>query len=424
MRCCCLFALLGVAGALCPGQDLLVNPEDPGQPGPWPVSSFVLEDRPGIPGTITKRKLHLEIWFPGTIGAEKRPNATRYSYSCTAHLPANQAAKIPPCPPSDPHPSSPTCCEPQQFFNRTWKGLPLDTTHGPYPVIVFIHGTAAFREYFHHVAEHWSSRGFVVAAVDYPGITLADEIRKLELKLVPKTDQVGDTKLLIAELRSLQDERLAFLRGHIDMGQLGITGHSAGGFATGDLSRDGVPAKVFIPMAGKGTTKPPSNSGSGSGSGQASAAFSSLVLGGQNDTIVGGDQAAFFKSSPTPKRHLGVANAGHETYSDMCWLAPAQGGLSGVGASCGVPGSNLLEVLADQGCRFAKNDKHAAGMSAPDAGTFFCSFLSASRSRCDSSTQSNSLANRRPRLLSAHAHLANAQPRSLAHRSLRHGRRV
>ena len=195
----------------------------------------------------------------------------------------------------------------------------------------------------------------MVAATDYPGITLHDELTKLELKPTPKTDQVGDTKLLIGELTTLQDERLAFLRGHINMSLLGITGHSAGGFATGDLSADF--GQVLIPMAGHGTKKPKIFS---------KRKFSTLIIGGENDTIVPGDQTPGYESSPTPKRHLGVANSGHNTYSDLCWLSPPQGGLSGVGRSCGVAGAKLLEKLADQGCQFAEHDPHAAAMLAPE----------------------------------------------------------
>jgi hypothetical protein len=197
-------------------------------------------------GTLTARKLDLEVWFPAVVGSEK--GAEKYFYRPSSHLPDDQRSKMPPCPASDPYPKVPTCCEPAQYFDRTWANLPMDTEHGPYPVIVFVHGTAAYRQYFLHIVEHWVSRGFVVVATDYPGITMKDELTKLELKPTPKTDQVGDTKLLIEELTTLKDERLAFLRGKINITNLGITGHSAGGFATGDLSA--TMGRVMIPMAG------------------------------------------------------------------------------------------------------------------------------------------------------------------------------
>jgi predicted dienelactone hydrolase len=156
-----VISCVGLAHAACPGQNLLENPADPGEPGPWPVSSVIIN------GTITKRNLPLEIWFPAKVGSEK--DAGYYTYSPIDHLPDDQRSKIPTCPASNPHPTKPTCCEPTQFIDRAWMNLPMDTEHGPYPVIIFIHGTAAYRQYFMHIVEHWASRGFVVVGTDYPG---------------------------------------------------------------------------------------------------------------------------------------------------------------------------------------------------------------------------------------------------------------
>ena len=47
-------------------------------------------------------------------------------------------------------------------MDHMWVNLTLDIEHGPFPVIVFIHGTAAYRQYFMHIVEHWVSRGVVV----------------------------------------------------------------------------------------------------------------------------------------------------------------------------------------------------------------------------------------------------------------------
>lgn len=185
-----------------------------------------------------------------------------------------------------------------------------------------------------HLATLWASRGFVVFAADYPGICSFDMLQKRG-----KTDQEGDTLLIIDELKKLTHPSLTFLKGHIDMTRVGITGHSAGGFASGKLS--GTTGQVVIPMAGAGTKA------------RLLHKYSTLVIGGALDGVVLGCQGGGYKSSPTPKRHLCVARAGHETYSDLCWMAPKQGGITGIGRSCGVSGSTTFEPLADQGCRFA-----------------------------------------------------------------------
>jgi hypothetical protein len=336
MGCVQLLVLyFGLVHAKCPGQNLLENPADPSMFGPWPVSSRVVGGDPRHnDGTfIPSRTITGEVFFPAKPGSSQ--GAQPYHYSANdQNLVDKEAKKVPKCPPSNPHPTKPTCCEPTQNFDHVWSNLTLDTEHGAYPVIIFIHGTAAWRSYMLKLVEHWASRGFVVFAADYPGITQYDLVFHGTTR---KTDQEGDTKLIIEELTKLTHPALTFLKGHIDMTRLGITGHSAGGFATGLLSRS--IGQVMIPMAGGGTLK-------------RSDSYSTLVLGGQWDAIVGGCKG--FATSPRPKRQLCVAKAGHETYTDLCWMAPKQGGTDGIGIACGVKGSGALELLADQGCKFAK----------------------------------------------------------------------
>jgi len=283
-------------------------------------------------GSFTRRKITAEVFFPAKPGSEKGAEKYWYSHS-HQNLPSSDQPKVPACPASDPMPTSHKCCEPKQEFDHVYKNLDLDTEHGPYPVIVFIHGTGAWRSYMLHLAELWASRGFVVFAADYPGITSFDMLQKRG-----KTDQEGDTKLIIGELEKLTHPSLTFLKGHIDMTRVGITGHSAGGFATGQLSSTN--GQVLIPIAGAGTHARGNK-------------YSTLVIGGKADSVVYGCQGLGYASSPEPKRHLCVAGAGHETYTDLCWMAPNQGGITGIGRSCGVTGSRQFEPLCDQGCRFS-----------------------------------------------------------------------
>lgn len=206
-----------------------------------------------------------------------------------------------------------------------------------------------------HLVEHWASRGFVVVAADYPGVCSYDMIGQTIGVTPPKPDEASDTVLLLDELKSLTHPNLAFLAGHIDLSQLGITGHSQGGVATGSLSKRSA-AKVMIPMAGGGT-----HARDGS-------TYSTLVLAGARDSIARPIlESAGYAASPKPKRRIAIAGSGHETYTDLCWMAPAQGGITGVGRACPVPvaGSSTFEALADQGCRFAKTG--GEGIIPPDA---------------------------------------------------------
>jgi hypothetical protein len=133
----------------CEGAKLLINPEDPALPGPWPVGAR----------TVTIAERTTEIWYPAEPGsaAGVEPEV----YDIRLYLPPEEQGKIP----DDAAPWQACGC---------YRDLPLDTDHGPYPVIVFIHGTAGFRTQSLTFMTHWASRGFVVVSSDHTGITLAD----------------------------------------------------------------------------------------------------------------------------------------------------------------------------------------------------------------------------------------------------------
>merc|ERR1712232_16613 len=148
--------------------------------------------------------MNLTIYYPAMAGSEK--GSSPYSYDLKKHIPDKDAAKI-----TEDIIKGP--------FNRTFGGLdaaeaplPIDDKHGPYPVAVFIHGTAAWGDAQMEYQEHWATRGFVVVAADYPGITLKDLIGATELHFPPRTDQAGDTRKIVAALTSLTDDGLHFLQ--------------------------------------------------------------------------------------------------------------------------------------------------------------------------------------------------------------------
>lgn len=311
--------ITSVLGA-CPGQNLLENPVYPGEWGPWPTGSQTLS------GTFTKRNLTVQILYPAEVGSEKGKSLCKWDLR--DHLPPPQAKKIP------------DKDAPMPEYEHCWEGLPFDTTHGPYPLIVFIHGTAGFRTQSAQLMTHWASRGFVVVAADYPGINLYDmlDIVNHPLRPPPKTDQPGDTRLLMAELKSLSDSRFAFLRSHIDYNKSALIGHSAGAMALEKLQDL---ARVLIPMAGGGvkTDKNLQNT---------------LVLAAHNDTVVGwtGPQKGY-NSSPKPKRFAVVELLGHHFCSDLCWIGEDKGGIVKIAVDHGILIAETFKFLADDGCHFA-----------------------------------------------------------------------
>lgn len=303
----------------CPDQRLLDNPVHPGEWGPWPTGSQLLE------GTFTKRDFAVQMMYPAEIGSEVGKDLCKFDLRL--HMPPTQAVKIP------------DEASPMPDYEHCWDGLPFDTTHGPYPVIVFIHGTAGFRTQSAQLMTHWASRGFVVFAADYPGIWLYDMLNLVNGVPPPNVDQAGDTKLLIAELQSLSDPRLAFLRGRIDIEKLAIIGHSAG---AGALSSIQDLAQVLIPMAG------------GRGVTQDKTLKNFVILAGLNDSVSGWTGAETgYERSPAPKRLAIVELLGHHFCSDLCWIGEEDGGLVAIAVKYGIWIAQFFAFLADDGCHFA-----------------------------------------------------------------------
>jgi len=287
----------------CDGSVLYERSDDPGEVGPSPVGARTV-DIAGLTG---------EIWYPAELGSEAGLDAE--VYDVRDQLAPEEGVKV-------------TDENNPWHYCDCYRDLPLDSAHGPYPVIVFVHGTAAFRHQSLSLMTHWASRGFVVAALDHPGLKLGDM-----LGFNMGQDLGGDIEKLFDALDTVDGE-LAFLAGNIDMSRLGAVGHSAGGQAVSGL---GDRASVIIPMAAGGS--------------RAGAMLTStLVLGGMDDGIANFSRTRDgYVSSEGEKRLVGIANAGHLVFSDLCALGAENGGLLEIAQDAGVSNANFASFIWD-GC--------------------------------------------------------------------------
>jgi len=294
----------------CSGTHLLSRPSDPSAPGPWAVGAH----------TSTIAGLTTEIWYPAKWGSDRcRPQVT---YDLREHLPTSQQKKIP------------DSANPLQICD-CYRDLPIDDAHGPYPVITFIHGTAAFRTQSLTFATHWASRGFVVVSSDHPYIQLKDILTSFAN--VAMADEAGDAVKVLAALDAPTGD-LAFLAGHLDMARMAAIGHSAGGQAVAGLASRRSGIQVVIPMAAGGV-----NAGGD--------LRSSLVMSAADDGIATpSGQTSGYTSTPPPKRFVQIADAGHLVFSDLCAVGASQGGLLAIAEKYGVAGASTLAPLASDGC--------------------------------------------------------------------------
>ena len=80
--------------------------------------------------TVTLGGLTVEVWYPGVPGSEAGVDARRYDIR--GSLPDSEQAKVP----DAKTPWQDCDCYPD---------VPVDGAHGPYPAVIFVHGTAGFR---------------------------------------------------------------------------------------------------------------------------------------------------------------------------------------------------------------------------------------------------------------------------------------
>lgn len=277
----------------CDGTPLRELPANPGDPGPWAVGARTVQ----IDG------LQVEVWYPAPPGSQSGVDPV--VYDIREQLPESEQEKIP-----DADNPAQTCdCYPE---------LPVDDAYGPYPVVMFVHGTAGFRSQSLPQMVHWASHGFVVMAADHPGLKLGDMLGLVCGSPGGTQDMDGDLMRMLAALTNA-DDAVSFIVPHVDLSRVGLSGHSAGGRTVESL---GDLAQVLIPMAAGGT-----NPGS--------MLQSSLVLGGTADSVVDyQSQVDGYEASPSPKRLVGIDNAGHLAFAELCTLQNDEG-------------QDLLEIAAE-----------------------------------------------------------------------------
>lgn len=267
----------------CDGARMRPVPADPAARGPWAVGAR----------TVTVGRLTAEVWYPAADGSAD--GAPAKVYDIREHLPASQRDRIP----DGDNPWQRCDCA---------DGLPIDEAHGPYPAVVFVHGTASFRTQSLSTMTHWASRGFVVIAADHPGLQLSDTLAFVCPDAASgDRDLAGDVDALVSALRAPAGD-LAFLAGHVAADRLALAGHSAGGSAVAGLSdRPGVRA-VMPWSAGAAVT----------GGTDLEAA---LFVSGMSDAIARFDGVVTaYDQSASPKWLVGIAGAGHLVVTDLCEL--------------------------------------------------------------------------------------------------------
>jgi hypothetical protein len=313
----------------CGDSKLLPLPDDFTARGPWPVGQK----------TVKVGRLNVELMYPAKPGSEQGKQFLKVDLR--TFLPMSEQKKVPDA-------------EATIIDGQTYADLPLDEEHGPYPVVIFVHGTASFRLGSWSTQALWASRGFVVAAADHPGLFLGDYLGSSCGIATPNQDLSADADDEIEALTAPSGD-LAFLANHIDVKRLAFAGHSAGAYAVADFStKPGV--QIIIPLSG---TKAVARS---------STLKAVLYVSGIDDAVLPyrpggtgigsilypGNGTSAYNASPGPpavkKRILGITGGGHLVVTDLCQTGPTGKSDLDTAAAHGVCGASSLNGLGLADC--------------------------------------------------------------------------
>jgi predicted dienelactone hydrolase len=275
----------------------------------------------------------VEVWYPATVGSDS--GQTAVTYNVEDYLPSGQASKIPASA------NKVASCD-------CYRNLPLDTSHGPYPAVIFLHGTGSFRTASLSTMVEWASRGFVVVATDHAGLFLTDFLVTASLGTCTGGTGVGygsqnlsaDVDAMIAALTP-PSGGFSFLGTTVDMSRIGISGHSQGAQNAAQFSTK-PNVEVDMPLADLGGTVPT----------QTSELKSVLLAAGTSDSVVpfSDDMSAYTGSTALIKRLVGITGGDHLDVTDLCWETNSSGQTAiEVANQYGVCGAGVLAALAKCG---------------------------------------------------------------------------
>jgi predicted dienelactone hydrolase len=202
-------------------------------------------------------------------------------------------------------------------LNATANAAPLQR-RGGWPVVLFSPGFGVERELYSGLVEDLASHGFVVVAIDHPhdaGIVEFPDGRVVipasQMDITRAlTVRVADTRFVLTELARLA--RSGVFAGRLDLGHIGMFGHSLGGAAAASTmlvdrrvragaDLDGL---LFGRVRASGLSRP------------------FLLMNGEPGFAADPNRAGFWKKLHGPHYAVDVKRAQHFAFSDLVFLVP------------------------------------------------------------------------------------------------------
>jgi predicted dienelactone hydrolase len=292
------------------------------KPGPLGVGEATL--------TLPTDGAPVEVWYPATKSSVAgKPAAT---YDVASWLPPALKKLIP---------AGFTVSYPSGGVT----GVPA--APGRYPLVVFSHGYAGFRDQSTFLTARLASWGFVVAAPDHFSRDLT-EVLGGPTGATTKTTDVEDLEATISLMKAQNASPSSTFYRHLDTRLIGAVGHSAGGAAVEALAATDPQVTSFIGLAGAtvgsiGQAK--------TGVGSVVPKQPGMLMSGTSDHVVSDTSIiAAYGQLRSPKRLILLRGAGHLVFADLCEVGSSEGGLLSVAAVLHVPVPASLVPLASDGC--------------------------------------------------------------------------
>ncbi len=190
------------------------------------------------------------------------------------------------------------------------RDVAVDRSSGRHPLIIFAHGFSAFRRQSASYTQHLASRGYIVAAPDFPQSRAGTPGGP---RIAAVLDQPADVSFVIDELLKLDGASSGVFAGTIDKDRIGMTGHSLGGLTTmltayGD--RRDARITAVAPISPVGCLLPGALPGA--------ATVPALIIGGSRERIVDPSSIyhAYLSATP-PKYYVQIVGADHVRFADI-----------------------------------------------------------------------------------------------------------